>query len=63
MDSNWHVALTVTNLLDEDYEAYISKIPLTHKSAAASDTGMAQQGFTNALHEGRRITLEAGFNF
>ncbi len=51
MDSDWHVALTVSNLLDEDYETYASKIPLN------------QGAFAHVLSEGREITLEVGYQF
>ncbi|MBJ2130946.1 MULTISPECIES: TonB-dependent receptor [Alteromonadaceae] len=51
-DSNWHAAFTVNNLLDEDYEVYLTKIPLI---AGA---------YSNGVHQSkRRINFEVGFNF
>lgn len=51
-DSNWHAAFTVNNLLDEDYEVYLTKIPLI---AGA---------YANGVHQSkRRINFEVGFNF
>ena len=51
-DSDWHVALTVTNLLDKDYEIYIAKIPL--------NTG----AYANGMHKkARMINLEFGYSF
>jgi len=51
LDHNWHVALTVSNLLDQDYETYTTKIPLNDGA------------FAHALHEGREIALELGYQF
>ena len=51
-DSNWHAAFTVNNLFDEDYEVYLTKIPLV---AGA---------YSNGVHQSkRRINFEVGFNF
>ena len=52
MDSNWHVALTVNNLFDEDYEIYLTQIPLI---AGAYANGVHQKA--------RRINLEFGYSF
>ncbi|WNC73820.1 TonB-dependent receptor [Thalassotalea psychrophila] len=50
-EGTWHVALTVNNVADEDYDVYTSAVPL-------------QDGaFTHALHKGRQLTLEAGYQF
>lgn len=51
LENNWHVALTVTNLFDQDYESYTSTIPL--------NTG----AFAHVLNEGREISLEVGYQF
>ncbi len=52
LKSDWHVALTVNNLFDEDYEIYINQIPL--------NTG----AYLNGLHQkNRRINLEFGLSF
>ena len=51
-DSNWHAAFTVNNLFDEDYQVYLTKIPLV---AGA---------YSNGVHQNkRRISFEVGFNF
>ena len=51
VDSGWHIALTVSNLFDENYELYTSQIPLNDGA------------FAHVLHEGREITIEVGFQF
>ncbi|PKI16195.1 TonB-dependent receptor [Colwellia sp. 12G3] len=51
LENNWHVALVVSNVLDESYELYTSKIPLNSGA------------FAHTLNEGREITLELGYNF
>jgi len=51
LESDWVVALTVSNLLDEDYEVYSSPIPLSPGA------------FAHGLHKGREITLEFGYQF
>ena len=51
LDNNWHVALTVNNLLDEDYELFTSKIPLNDGALG------------HVFHKGREITVEVGYQF